>query len=62
MVKGKHKNISNRNQEYLASTEPSSPTTANPGYPNIPKEQDSYLKLHLRTIIEEFNKDIKKLP
>jgi hypothetical protein len=33
MAKGKLKNISNRNQDYLASSEPSSPTTVNPGYP-----------------------------
>ena len=31
MARGKHKNISNRNQGYLASLEPSSPTTASPG-------------------------------
>jgi hypothetical protein len=40
MAKGKHKNISKRNKNYLASLEPSSPTTANPGYPNIPEKQD----------------------
>jgi hypothetical protein len=33
MAEGKHKNISNRNQVYLASSKPSSPTTANTGYP-----------------------------
>ena len=33
MVKGKHKNLTNRNQGYLASSEPSSPTTESPGYP-----------------------------
>ena len=30
MARGKHKNISNRNQDYLASSELSSPTTVNP--------------------------------
>ena len=34
MVRGKGKNISKRNQGYLASSEPSSHTTVNPGYPN----------------------------
>ena len=31
MARGKGKNISNRDQGYLASSEPSSPTTVNPG-------------------------------
>jgi hypothetical protein len=38
MAGGKHKNISNRNQGYLASSEPNSPTIASPGYPNIPEK------------------------
>jgi hypothetical protein len=41
MVRGKCKKISNRNQDYLASSEPSSPTTASPEYPNTPEKQDS---------------------
>jgi hypothetical protein len=41
MAKGKHKNISNRNQGYLASSEPSSPTMVNPGYPNTPEKQNA---------------------
>jgi hypothetical protein len=44
MVKGKHKNISNRNHDYLASSEPSSPNTVNPDYPNTPERQDPDLK------------------
>ena len=32
MMRVKGKNISNRNKGYLASSEPSSPTTANPSY------------------------------
>jgi hypothetical protein len=31
MAGGKHKNISNRNQGYLVSSEPNSPTIASPG-------------------------------
>jgi hypothetical protein len=34
MTKGKHKTLTNRNQDYLASSEPSTPTTASPGYPH----------------------------
>jgi hypothetical protein len=53
----KHKNISNRNQGYLASSDPNSPTIASPGYPNTPEKQDSDLK-SLLMMIEDFKKDI----
>jgi hypothetical protein len=58
MVKGKYKNISNRNQGDLASSEPSSPTTTSPGYPNTPEKQNSDLKSHLMMMIQEFKEDI----
>jgi gas vesicle protein len=58
MAKVKCKNINNRNQGYLASSEPSSPITVNPDYPNTPEEQDSDLKSHLMMMIEDFKKDI----
>jgi hypothetical protein len=45
MVRGKHKNLSIRNQGSLASSEPSSPTTASPGYPKILEKYDSDLKI-----------------
>jgi hypothetical protein len=54
MERGKSKNISNRNQGFLASSEHSSPTTASPGYPNTPEKQDSDLKSHLMMMIEDF--------
>ena len=60
MVRGKSKNISNRNQGYLASSEPSSSTTVSPGYPSTPEKQDSDLKSHLMMMVEEFKKDIIK--
>jgi hypothetical protein len=50
--------MSNRNQGYLAASEPSSPNRANPGYVNTPEKQDSDLKSHLKMIIEDFKKDI----
>ena len=58
MAKGKQKNLTNRNQDYLAPSEPSSPTTASPGYPNTPEKQDLDLKSHLMMLIEDFKKDI----
>jgi hypothetical protein len=39
MVKGKHKNLTNRNQEHWASSEPSMPTKTGPGYPTHPKSK-----------------------
>jgi hypothetical protein len=59
MSKGNNKNISNRNQGYLASPEPSSPTTASHVYLNIKEKQDSDLKSHLTMMIGDFKKDIK---
>jgi hypothetical protein len=58
MARGKGKNISNRKQSYLASSEPSSPTTVSPGYHNTPGKQASELKSHLRMMIEDFKTDI----
>jgi hypothetical protein len=58
MAGGKHKNISNRNQGYLASSEPNSPTIASPGYTITQEKQDLDLKSHLITMIEDFKKDI----
>jgi hypothetical protein len=57
IVGGKYKNISNRNQGYLASLEPNSPTIASPGYTVTWEKQDSDLKSLLTTVIEDF-KDI----
>jgi hypothetical protein len=57
MVRGKQKNLNNRNQGYLTSSEPSSPTTRGPGYPNTLEKQDSDLKSHL-IMIEDFKKDM----
>jgi hypothetical protein len=44
----------------LKSSEPSSPTTVSPGYPNTPEKQASDLKSHLMMMREEFKKDINK--
>jgi hypothetical protein len=58
MMGGKHKNISNRNQGYLASSEPNSPTITSPGYTITPEKQDLDLKSLLMIMIEDFKKDI----
>ena len=58
MARGKCKNISNRNQGYLASSEPSSFITASPRYLKILEKQDSDLKSHLMVMIQDFKKVI----
>ena len=58
MAKGKHKNLTNRNQVYLASSEPSTLTTVSPGYLNTPEKQDSDLKSYLMMVLEDFKKGI----
>ena len=57
-MRGKCKNIININQGYMASSEPSHPTTASHGYPNTPEKQNSDLKSHLMMVIDDFKKDI----
>jgi gas vesicle protein len=58
MARGKLKNISNRNQGYLSSSEPNSSTLASPGYPNTLENQYSDLKSLLIMMIEGIKKDI----
>ena len=58
MARDKHKNLSNRNRGYLASSEPSSPTTASPEYPITWEKQDLDLKSHLMMMKEDFKKNI----
>jgi gas vesicle protein len=58
MAKGKSKNLTNRNQDHWASSGPSTPTTASPGYPNTPKKQASDLKSYLMMLVENFKKGI----
>jgi hypothetical protein len=62
MTGGKHKNISNRNQGYLASSEPNSPTTASPRYSITMENQDFDLKSLLMMMVEVFKKDINNSP
>jgi hypothetical protein len=58
MLGDKCKNISNRNQDYLASSEPNSPTIASPVYTITLEKQDLNLKSLLMMMIEDFKKDI----
>jgi hypothetical protein len=58
MTRGKDKNIGNRNQGYLASSEQSLSTTESPGYPITLEKQYSDLKSHLMIMTEDFKKDM----
>jgi hypothetical protein len=58
MVKGKCRNLTNRNQEQWTSSEPSTPTTTSPRYPNTPEKQDSDLKTYVMMVVEDFKKGI----
>ena len=60
MAGGKHKNRSNRNQGYLASSEPNSPTITSPGYTITPEKQDMDLKSLLRMMMEDFKNEIQE--
>jgi hypothetical protein len=44
MAGDKHKNRSNRNQVYLATSEPNSPIIASTGYTITPEKKDMDLK------------------
>jgi hypothetical protein len=57
MMKGKHRNLTNRNQDHSPSSEPSTTTSANPGFPNTPKKQESDLKSYLMMLVEDNKKD-----
>ena len=56
MVKGKRKNLTNRNQEHWASSEPSTPTTASPGCPNTSEKQDADLNSYLMIVVENLRR------
>jgi len=58
MGRGKHKNISNGNQDHVASSEPSFLITASPGFPNTLEKLDFGLKSQLMMMLDVFKKDI----
>jgi hypothetical protein len=52
MVKGKLKNLTNKKQEHWASSEPSTPTTTSPEYPNTHEKQDMDVKSYLMMVVK----------
>jgi hypothetical protein len=57
MAKGKHKNLTNKNQDHSPSSEHGTPTSASPGKPNTPKKLDLDLKACLMMMVEDIKKD-----
>ena len=66
MVKGRCKNLTNKNQDHSPSLEPSTPTSGNPGHPNTPENLDPDLKAYLTMMVEDikkvFNNSLKEIP
>jgi hypothetical protein len=65
MAKGRHKNLTNRNQDHSPSSEPSTPNSASPGHLNTPENLDPDLKAYLMMMVEDvkkvFNNSFKEL-
>jgi chromosome segregation ATPase len=57
MVKGKGKNLTNRNQDHSPSSEPCIPTSPSPGHPNTREKLDLDLKEYLMMMVEDTKKD-----
>jgi hypothetical protein len=63
MAGGKHKDRSNRNQVYLASSETNSPTVTSTEYNITPEKQDMDLRhkiMDLMMMMEDFKKEIQE--
>jgi hypothetical protein len=64
MAKGKLKNLTNRNQDHSPSSEPSTPTSASPRYPNTPEKLNPDLKAYCMMMVEDikdFNNSLKEI-
>ena len=63
-MRGKGKNLTNRNQDHSPSSEPSTPTSSSPGHPNTPENLDLDLKAYLmmvEDIKKDFNNSLKEI-
>ena len=58
MVKGKRKNLTNKNHDHSPSSELSTPTLPSPGHPNTPEKLDLDLKAYLMMMVEDIKKDL----
>jgi hypothetical protein len=58
MVKGKHKNPTNRNQDHSPSSERNTRTPPSPGHPITTEKLDPDLKAYLMMMVEDIKKDL----
>jgi hypothetical protein len=56
-MKGRYKNLSNRNQDHSPSSKPNIQTSGSPGYPNTPEKLDPDLKAYIMMMVEDIKKD-----
>jgi hypothetical protein len=56
-VKGKCKNLTNRNHDNSPSSERGIPTPPRPDHPNTPKQLDPNLKAYFMMTVEDIKKD-----
>jgi esterase/lipase len=61
MVKGKCKNLTNRNQDHSPSSECSNPTPPSLEHPNTPEKIVPDLKAYLMMMVEDIKKDFNNL-
>jgi hypothetical protein len=65
MVKGRRKNLTNRNQDHSPSSELSTPTSVSPGHHNTSENIDLYLKAYFMMMVEDikkvFNNSLKEI-
>jgi hypothetical protein len=65
MAKGKHKNLTNRNQDHSPSTEHSIPTSPSPGHSYTPENLHPDLKAYIMMMVEDikknFNNSLKQI-
>jgi chromosome segregation ATPase len=57
MAKGKCKNLTNRNQDHIPSSECSTLTSPRPGHPKMSEKLDPDLKAYLMMMVEDIKKD-----
>jgi transcription initiation factor TFIID subunit TAF12 len=58
MMIGKHKSLTNMDQDRSASSEAGTTTKESVGYPNTPEKQDLDLKSYLTVVVDDFKKGI----
>jgi hypothetical protein len=58
MAKGKCKNLTKRNQDHSPSSQPSTPTSASPGYCSTNEKQHLDSKLYVMLLVEDHKKGI----